>query len=384
MNTLKRGSVAVVGAAESDLGQVAPHTSPIDLIAQATLAALDDCGLKLQDIDGVFCAMSQTRLSPLAVAEYLGLKPDFFDGTIIGGSSFMTHVAHAQAALEAGLCKVALICYGSTQRSVSRAAASRPEYNYYETPYRPFMPPTAYAMAASRHMHQYGTRREDLAEVAVAARQWALMNPKAWEKEPLTIAEVLNARMVSYPFTVRDCCLVTDGGGAIILTLADKAKTLKKKPVYVLGTGEAISHASISSMKDLTVSAAAESGPKAFKMAGVKPGDVNMLSLYDAFTITPILFLEDLGYCPKGEGGRFVQGGTIAPGGKLAVNTSGGGLSYCHPGMYGLLVLIEAIRQVRGECGKRQVTNCDVALAHGNGGVLSSQCTVILGSAATL
>jgi acetyl-CoA acetyltransferase len=384
MSTLKRGSVAVVGAAESDLGQVAPHTSPIDLIAQATLAALDDCGLKLQDIDGVFCAMSQTRLSPLAVAEYLGLKPDFFDGTIIGGSSFMTHVAHAQAALEAGLCKVALICYGSTQRSVSRAAASRPEYNYYETPYRPFMPPTAYAMAASRHMHQYGTRREDLAEVAVAARQWALMNPKAWEKEPLTIAEVLNARMVSYPFTVRDCCLVTDGGGAIILTLADKAKTLKKKPVYVLGTGEAISHASISSMKDLTVSAAAESGPKAFKMAGVKPSDVNMLSLYDAFTITPILFLEDLGYCPKGEGGRFVQGGTIAPGGKLAVNTSGGGLSYCHPGMYGLLVLIEAIRQVRGECGKRQVTNCDVALAHGNGGVLSSQCTVILGSAATL
>jgi acetyl-CoA acetyltransferase len=384
MSNLKRASVAVVGAAESDLGQVAPHTSPIDLIAQATLAALDDCGLKLQDIDGVFCAMSQTRLSPLAVAEYLGLKPDFFDGTIIGGSSFMTHVAHAQAALEAGLCKVALICYGSTQRSVSRAAASRPEYNYYETPYRPFMPPTAYAMAASRHMHQYGTRREDLAEVAVAARQWALMNPKAWEKEPLTIAEVLNARMVSFPFTVRDCCLVTDGGGAIILTLADKAKTLKKKPVYVLGTGEAISHANISSMKDLTVSAAAESGPKAFRMAGIKPGDVNMLSLYDAFTITPILFLEDLGYCPKGEGGRFVQGGTIAPGGKLAVNTSGGGLSYCHPGMYGLLVLIEAIRQVRGECGKRQVKNCDVALAHGNGGVLSSQCTVILGSAATL
>ncbi len=382
--TLKRGSVAVVGAAESDLGQVAPNTSPMDLIAQATLAALDDCGLKMRDIDGIFCAMSQARMGPMAVAEYLGLKPDFYDGTIIGGSSFMTHIAHAQAALEAGLCKVALVCYGSTQRSVSRAAASRPEYNYYETPYRPFMPPTAYAMAASRHMHQYGTTREDLAQVAVSARQWALLNPKAWEKKPLTVKEVLDARMVSYPFTVRDCCLVTDGGGAIILTLADKAKTLKKKPVYVLGTGEAISHANISSMKDLTVSAAAESGPKAFGMAGLKPSDVNMLSLYDAFTITPILFLEDLGYCPKGEGGRFVQGGAIAPGGKLAVNTSGGGLSYCHPGMYGLLVLIEAIRQVRGECDKRQVKNCDVALAHGNGGVLSSQCTVILGSAATL
>ncbi len=384
MSTLKRGSVAVVGAAESDLGQVAQHTSPMDLIGQATLAALDDCGLKLQDIDGIFCAMSQARMGPMAVAEYLGLKPSFYDGTIIGGSSFMTHIAHAQAALEAGLCKVALVCYGSTQRSVSRAAASRPEYNYYETPYRPFNPPTAYAMAASRYMHQYGTTREDLAQVAVSARQWALLNPKAWEKEPLTVKEVLDARMVSYPFTVRDCCLVTDGGGAIILTLADRAKTLKKKPVYVLGTGESLSHANISSMKDLTVTAAAVSGPKAFSMAGLKPSDVNMLSLYDAFTITPILFLEDLGYCPKGEGGRFVQGGAIAPGGKLAVNTSGGGLSYCHPGMYGLLVLIEAIRQVRGECDKRQVKNCEVALAHGNGGVLSSQCTVILGSAATL
>jgi len=258
------------------------------------------------------------------------------------------------------------------------------EFNPYESPYRPFMPPAAYAMAAARHMHQYGTTREQLAEVAVAARQWALLNPKAWEKEPLTIEQVLNARMVCNPFTVRDCCLVLDGGGAIILTTAARAKTLKKKPVYVLGVGESLSHANISSMADLTVTAAAISGPKAFAMAGVKPKDVNMLSLYDAFTITPILFLEDLGYCPKGEGGRFVSNGAIAPGGKLAVNTSGGGLSYCHPGMYGLLVMIEAVRQVRGECDKRQVKNCDVALAHGNGGVLSSQCTVIFGSQATV
>jgi len=183
---------------------------------------------------------------------------------------------------------------------------------------------------------------------------------------------------------VRDCCLVTDGGGAIILTSAARAKTLKKKPVYVLGTGEAIGHATISNMENFVVTAAAESGPKAFKMAGVKQSDVSMLSLYDAFTITPILFLEDLGFCPKGEGGRFVSGGNIAPGGKVAVNTSGGGLSYNHPGMYGLLVLIEAIRQVRGECDKRQVKNCDIALAHGNGGVLSSQCTVIFGSEAAL
>ena len=233
-------------------------------------------------------------------------------------------------------------------------------------------------------MHEFGTTREQLAEVAVAARQWALLNPKAWEKEPLSVEQVLNARMVSYPFTVRDCCLVTDGGGAIILTSAARAKTLKKKPVYVLGTGEAIGHATISNMENFVVTAAAESGPKAFKMAGVKQSDVNMLSLYDAFTITPILFLEDLGFCPKGEGGRFVSGGNIAPGGKVAVNTSGGGLSYNHPGMYGLLVLIEAIRQVRGECDKRQVKNCDIALAHGNGGVLSSQCTVIFGSEAAL
>ena len=381
---LKRASVAVVGVAESDLGQVAPDTAPLDLMAQGTFRALEDCGLKLSDIDGVFCAATQVRMGPMALSEYLGIKPKVFDGTQIGGSSFMSHVAHAQAAIEHGLCEAALIAYGSTQRSVSRAAASPREVNPYETPYRPFMPSSAYAMAASRHMHQYGTTREQLAEVAVAARKWALLNPKAWEKEPLTVEQVLNARMVSYPFTVRDCCLVLDGGGAMILTSAVRAKSLKKKPVYVLGTGEALSHASISNMADLTVSAAAESGPRAFGRAGLKPSDVDMVSLYDAFTITPILFLEDLGFCPKGEGGRFVANGAIAPGGKLPVNTSGGGLSYCHPGMYGLLVMIEAVRQVRGECDKRQVKDCAVALAHGNGGVLSSQCTVIFGGPSTV
>src|SRR5262249_4380224 len=212
----------------------------------------------------------------------------------------------------------------------SRRAASPREYNPYETPYRPFLPSSAYALAASRHMHQFGTTREQLAEVAVAARKWALKNPMAWEKEPLTIEQVLNARMVSYPFTVRDCCLVTDGGGAVVITSAARAKSLKNKPAYVLGVGESMSHANISNMPDLTVTSAVESGKQAFSMAGVKPADVDMLSLYDAFTITPILFLEDLGFCPKGEGGRFVSNGTIAPGGKLAVNTSGGGLSYCH------------------------------------------------------
>ncbi len=384
MSNLKRGSVAIVGVAESDLGQVAQHTSPVDLMAQSIYLALEDCGLKLQDVDGLFCATSQSRMSSLALKEYLRIEPSYSDNTGIGGSSFMSHVGHAWAALEAGLCEVAVVTYGSTQRTVSRAAASPREFNPYETPYKPFLPSSAYALAASRHMHEYGTTREQLAEVAVAARKWALMNPVAWEKEPLTVEQVLKARMVSYPFTVRDCCLVTDGGGAIILTTAARAKTLKKKPAYVLGVGESLSHNMISQMEKLTVTAAAKSGPLAFKQAGVKPADIDAVELYDAFTINTILFLEDLGFCPKGEGGRFVSGGNIAPGGKLAVNTNGGGLSYCHPGMYGLFLLIEATRQLRGESGSRQIKDCELAVAHGNGGVLSSQVSVVLGSAATV
>jgi acetyl-CoA acetyltransferase len=381
---LKRGSVAVTGAAESDLGQVAPGMTPLDLMAQATMRALADCGLRLQDVDAVFTAASQLRMPTLALCEYLGIRPKYQDGTQIGGSSFMSHLAHAMAAIEHGLCEVALIAYGSTQRTVSRAAASPREWNPYESPYRPFMPSSAYALAASRHMHQYGTTREHLAEVAVAARRWALMNPVAWEKEPLTIAQVLGARMVSYPLTVRDCCLVNDGGGAIIVTSAARARALKQKPAYVLGVGECMSHMNISAMPDLTVTGAAISGAQAYAMAGLSAKDVNAVQVYDAFTINTILFLEDLGFCAKGEGGAFVSGGAIAPGGRLPVNTSGGGLSYCHPGMYGLLVLIEAVRQVRGDAGARQVPGCEVSIAHGNGGVLSSQCTVLLGSGATV
>ncbi|MDB5807173.1 MAG: thiolase, C-terminal protein 10 [Betaproteobacteria bacterium] len=378
--SLTPGSIAIVGAAESELGLVAPGTTPTDLMAQGVMRALADCGLSLTEVDGLFTANTQQRFATLVLAEYLGITPRYQDNTQIGGSSFMSHITHAMGAIEAGLCEVAVIAYGSTQRSVSRAAASPREYNPYETPYKPFLPTSAYAMAAARHMHQYGTTREHLAEVAVAARQWALMNPKAWEKKPLTIAEVLGARMVSSPLTVRDCCLVTDGGGALVLVSAARARQMKK-PVYVLGVGETLSHASISSMPDLTVTGAARSGPQAFAMAGLTPADVDVAMVYDAFTINTILFLEDLGFCAKGEGGAFVSGGAIAPGGRLAVNTNGGGLSYCHPGMYGLLLLIEAVRQVRGECGARQVPSCEIALAHGNGGVLSSQATVLLGSA---
>jgi acetyl-CoA acetyltransferase len=381
---LRRGGAAVVGAAESDLGHVAEGLNVIDLMAQGIARAAEDAGLNVRDIDGLVCATTQSRTSGLSLSEYLGISPRFIDTTILGGSSFMFHVANAVAALQAGLCDVAAIAYGSTQRSVGRSQASVREINPYETPYRPFLPSTAYALAASRHMHEFGTTREQMAEVAVAARQWALLNPVAWEKKPLTVEEVLSARMVSYPFTVRDICLVTDGGGAIILTTPERAKNLKKPPVYVLGCGQAITHANISSMPNLTVTGAMDSGRQAFAMAGLTPSDINVVELYDAFTINPILFLEDLGFCPKGEGGRFVADGRIAPGGALPVNTNGGGLSYCHPGMYGLLLLIEAVRQLRGECGPRQVKDAKTAVAHGNGGVLSSQSTVILGTAATV
>ena len=384
MTGLKRGGAVIVGVAESDLGHVADGLSVIDLMAQGIARAAEDAGLHVRDIDGLICATTQARTSGLSLSEYLRISPRFVDTTILGGSSFMFHVAHAMAALQLGLCEVAAIAYGSTQRSVGRRQASVREVNPYETPYRPFLPSTAYALAASRHMHEFGTTREQLAEVAVAARQWALLNPVAWEKKPLTIAEVLSARMVSYPFTVRDICLVTDGGGAIILTTPERAKDLKRPPVFVLGCGQAITHANISSMPDLTVTGALESGRQAFTMAGLGPSDIDVLQLYDAFTINTILFLEDLGFCPKGEGGRFVEGGRIGPKGSLPVNTNGGGLSYCHPGMYGLFLLIEAVRQLRGECGARQVPNAQTAIAHGNGGVLSSQSTVILGTAATL
>src|SRR5438445_4229625 len=384
MTGLKRGAAAIVGAAESDLGHVADGLNPIDLLAQGIARAAEDAGLKLRDIDGLLCATTQSRTSGLNLSEYLGISPRFIDTTILGGSSFMFHVAHAVAAIQLGLCEVAAIAYGSTQRSVGRRQASVREVNPFETPYRPFLPSTAYALAASRHMHEFGTTRGQMAAVAVAARQWALLNPAAWEKKPLTIREVLNARMVSYPFTVRDICLVTDGGGAIILTSAERARSLKKPPVYVLGCGQSITHNAISSMPDLTVTGAVASGKEAYAMAKLGPADVDAVELYDAFTLNTMLFLEDLGFCKKGEGGAFVSDGRIGPKGSLPVNTNGGGLSYCHPGMYGLFVLIEAVRQLRGECGARQVKDCEVAIAHGNGGVLSSQATVILGNQATV
>jgi acetyl-CoA acetyltransferase len=379
-----RGRAAIVGAAESELGEVGPGFTPLDLIGQATDRALADAGSKKEDVDGLFSASVYYQMPTLSVGEYLGIRPRYSDATMMGGSSFVSHLLHAAAALEAGLCEVALITYASTQLSDGGFRGVSDPPDPYETPYRPRYPVSMYALAASRHMHEYGTKREQLAEVAVAAREWAKLNPKAFKRDDLTVEDVLASRMISSPLSLLDCCLVTDGGGALIVTSAERAKDLRKPPVYLLGAGEAHWHRNISQMPDLTVTAATDSGPRAYEIAGVGPEDVDVAMLYDAFTINPILFLEDLGFCEKGEGGAFVAGGRIAPGGELAVNTNGGGLSYNHPGMYGLLLVIEAVRQLRGECGERQVEGAEVALAHGNGGVLSSQVTAILGTESVL
>ena len=383
-----RGSACIVGAAESDLGDVGVDRYGIDLAAQAALRALDDAGLTVRDVDGLYSIVSHRFLANLDLAEMLGIRPRVSGSANIAGSSAVANLIHASAALAAGLADTVLIVYGNTPRADGRRKMPHlpPDQPSYQAPYLPRDPVTGYALAAARHMHQFGTTREQLAEVAVAARAWAQLNPVAFTygKGPLTIADVLESPMVSTPLSVRDCCLVTDGAGAIVVTRTDRARDLPKPPVAFLGGGEAHWHRSISQMPDLTVTAATQSGAAAFAMAGLAPADVDVLQLYDAFTINPILFLEDLGFCRKGEGGAFVSGGRIAPGGALPVNTSGGGLSYCHPGMYGIFTLIESVRQLRGEAGARQVAGAQVALAHGNGGQLSSQVTAILGTLDTI
>ena len=384
-----RGSVAIVGVGHAGLGEAHGRTE-MEILAEAAHNAVADAGLGMRDIDGLCTSSVSSTMWALPVAEYLGLNPAFVDSTMLGGSSFVSHMMPAALALNAGLCDAVLVCYGSTQRTSTfgrkEIAKVRPmlDPQPYEFPYPPAMPVTAYALAAARHMHQYGTTREQMAEVAVAAREWAKLNPEAFMRDPLSIEDVLASRMVADPLSVRDCCLVTDGAGAYVMTRADRARDLPKKPVYLLGNASATWHRQISSMPDLTVTAAKESGERAFAMAGMKPADIDMVQLYDAFTINTILFLEDLGFCKKGEGGAFVSGGGIAPGGRLAVNTNGGGLSCTHPGMYGIFIAIEAVRQLRGEGGARQVANARTAVVHGNGGTLSSQVTSILGTDAVL
>jgi acetyl-CoA acetyltransferase len=375
-----RGSAAFVGTGLAGIGQC-PGFTHLDLMGLAVHNALDDAGIRLSEVDGLFTANMNNILPTLVVGEYLGIRPAVAVGTNTGGNSFIDHVLWAALALRSGLCNVALICYGSNQRTGKSAPPDLPPY---ETPFNPREPISSYAMAAQRHMYQYGTTRRQLASVAVAARQWAQRNPIAVARDPLTVEDVLASRLICDPLSLLDCCLVTDGAGAVLMTRAERAADQKHEPVYLLGCATAQTHRQISQMPDLTVTAAAQSGPRAFSMAGLSPADVDVLQLYDAFTINVLLFLEDLGFCAKGEAGPFVEAGAIAPGGSLPVNTNGGGLSCVHPGMYGIFALIEAIEQLRGRGGERQVADANVALAHGNGGMLSAQTTAILGTRAVL
>jgi len=382
-----RGQTAVVGVGLTKFGDL-PGKTHLELLAEASYAALDDAGLKLTDVDGLFVSSMGRVFHPLQVAEYLGVKPSAIDGTNVGGSAFVNAIQHAAMALHMGVCNVALIAYGSTSRSDRKSgnrSGSNPNAGVrYQSEYKPMLPVGSYALVANRYMHEYGMTRDQLSSVAVTFRKWAQLNPRAEMRGPLTVEDVARARMICDPFTLFDCCLVSDAGAALVMTRADRARSLKQKPVYMLGIGSGTSHDQISQLADFTVTACAMSGPRAFAMAGLKPKDVDVIEVYDAFSINPILFLEDLGFVKKGEAGAFFAEGHAAPGGRLPVNTNGGGMSCVHPGMYGMFVSIEAVEQLRGDTGARQVEGAEVALANGNGGLLSNQSTAIFGTAATL
>ena len=383
MSGFPRGKTAIVGAATFGVGK-APGYEAIDLAAHASLLALAEAGLAPRDVDALFIAQPQDTLATLSFAEYMGIRPRISDNNRSGGSAFLLHLEHAALVLDAGLADVALIAYGSNQATATGKLVQTSRPSAWEAPYRPLRPISSYALAAARHMHRYGTTKRQLAEVAVAARRWAQLNPEAVARDPLDLDTVVNARMVSDPLGVRDCCLVTDGAAAVVMVRAERAPDLHARPVYLLAAASAVTHADIAGMPDLTVTGAAQSGARAYAQAGVRAADIDVVQVYDAFTINTVLFLEDLGFCAKGEGGAFVSDGRIAPGGALPVNTSGGGLSYCHPGMFGLFTVVESVRQLRGAAGARQVAGAHLALAHGNGGVLSSQATAIFGTADTL
>lgn len=377
-------TVAIAGAAESDLGVTG--RSILALQAQALTRALADAGLTLADVDGLATA-GISRFSASQLADYLGLRPSWTDSTFAGGSAFEMYVARAVQAIGAGQCRTVVISYGSNQRSArSRSLGGVRETHtpeaQFEAPYDPLYPISYYALVAQRYLHVHGGGREQLAEVAVAAREWALLNPRAYRygAGPLSAGEVLAAKMISTPLTAADCCLVTDGGGAIVLTSLERARDLARSPVVVLGYGESTTHSAMASEPDLLRPGAQDSGRRAFAMAGLRPGDVDVAQLYDSFTITVLLTLEALGFCGPGEAGGFVADGRIRPGGAFPLNTSGGGLSYNHPGMFGVLLLVEAVRQLRGECGDRQVPGAEVAVAHGTGGIFSTHATVLLGT----
>ncbi|HEU5424125.1 MAG TPA: acetyl-CoA acetyltransferase [Nitrolancea sp.] len=375
------GKAAIVGVAESDKIGVLPDKPAIMLHAEAARNALEDAGLTKDDVDGLFSA----GISTLEIGEYLGIEPKVTDTTAVGGSSFVIHIAHAATAIATGRCEVALVTHGESGRSrvgmPPRSMDPQSLRGQFEAPYGLPQPVGAYALACSRHMYEYGTTKAQLAEIAVATRKWAMLNPKAMMREPITIEDVLNSRPISWPFNLLDCCLVTDAGGAYVMTSVDRARDLKQTPAVVLGFGEGHDHAMISQMPSYTSFAARNSGKRAFEMAGVTHDELNLAMIYDSFTYTVLLSLEELGFCAKGEGGQFVSNQRTAPGGEFPLNTNGGGLSYTHPGMYGMFAVIEAVRQLRqdyADQGIRQVPDCKMALVHGTGGVLSSAGTAIL------
>jgi acetyl-CoA acetyltransferase len=379
MSSSMSGEIAVAGVATAGIGWET-SSSVAEIMAEATVKALQDAGLTLAEVDGVFAVTPYHWMASVTLADQLGIQPKVTDSTNIGGASVVAHVGHAMRAIASGQCEVAVIAYASTQRSDGGKLVTRADVLPYETPYGALFPISGYAMAMQRHMHEYGTTREQLAQVTVAASQWASLNPEALKREPVTVEEVLASPLVSDPLRKLDICLVTNGGGAIVLTSRERAKKLEQPVVSVLGTGESHDHCYLTSMPSFTTTAAVQSGAAAYAMAGLGPKDMDLAQIYDAFTIMVILGLEDLGFCHKGEGGRMVARG-IGPGAKLPLNTSGGGLRYCHPGMFGIFLLVEAVRQLRGGCGARQVAKGKRALVHGFGGLLAGNATVILGAA---
>lgn len=374
--------VAIVGAALSDCGRV-PDKTAMGLMAQSARRAIADAGLTKDDIEGF--GGHGSLLPPVEVSEYLGLRPAWVDATNVGGSSWEVMARHAASAISAGEIDVVLLTYGSTARSdvKRRVRASAAEMStggtmQYEAPFGATLI-AKYAMAARRHMIEYGTTVEQLAEIAVAAHEWAALNDNAFERDRITADDVAAAPMLADPFTTKHVCLRTDGGGAVVLAGERVAKDCAKEPIWILGAADATSHVSMSEWGDFTTSAAARSGPAAFAQAGVSPADIDVCQLYDSFTSTVLLTVEDLGFCAKGEGGPFIGSGALRPGGTLPTNTDGGGLASCHPGMRGMFLMVEAVRQLRGECGPRQVDDARLACVHAMGGFFTHSATMILG-----
>ncbi|MER6010029.1 thiolase C-terminal domain-containing protein [Streptomyces bluensis] len=381
--------VAIVGVSLSDCGRVDDAT-PYALHAQAARRALTDSGLDREVVDG-FASAGLGTLAPAEVAEYLGLRPTWMDSTSVGGSTWEVMAAHAADAIAAGHANAVLLVYGSTARADIKAGRRTGNLSFgargplqFEVPYGHTLI-AKYAMAARRHMHQYGTTLEQLASVAVQARANAGPNPEAMFREPITVDDVLSGPMIADPFTKLHCCIRSDGGAAVLLAAEEYVRDCRSTPVWILGTGEHVSHTTMSEWADFTVSPAAVSGRLAFERAGVRPREIDFAEIYDAFTYMTLVTLEDLGFCGKGEGGAFVEEGRLTLTGDLPVNTDGGGLSAQHPGMRGLFLLVEAVRQLRGEAGEgRQVRAADggtprLAVASGTGGWFCSSGTVVLG-----